>query len=78
MLRESARQPLVLVFEDAHWADGETRELLDEIADSIPVAHVLMLVTYRPEYQHGLDREELLHPAPGGAPPGRERRPPGR
>jgi transcriptional regulator with AAA-type ATPase domain/tetratricopeptide (TPR) repeat protein len=53
MLRESARQPLVLVFEDAHWADGETRELLDEIADSVPVAHVLMLVTYRPEYQHG-------------------------
>lgn len=53
MLRESARQPLVLVFEDAHWADGETRELLDEIADSVPVAHVLMLVTYRPEHQHG-------------------------
>jgi transcriptional regulator with AAA-type ATPase domain len=33
--RESTRQPLVLVFEDAHWADGETRELLDEIADSV-------------------------------------------
>ncbi len=52
MLRESARQPLVLVFEDAHWADGETRELLDEIADSLPMAHILMLVTYRPEYEH--------------------------
>jgi transcriptional regulator with AAA-type ATPase domain len=53
MLRESARQPLVLVFEDAHWADGETRDLLDAIADSVPVARVLMLVTYRPEHQHG-------------------------
>ncbi len=53
MLRESARQPLVLVFEDAHWADTETRELLDELADSVPVAHVLMLVTYRPEHRHG-------------------------
>ena len=53
MLRESARQPLLLVFEDAHWADAETRALLDEIADGIPVASVLMLVTYRPEYQHG-------------------------
>ena len=52
MLRESARQPLVLVFEDAHWADGDTRELLDEIADSLPMAHILMLVTYRPEYEH--------------------------
>src|SRR5262249_13989397 len=53
MLRESARQPLLLVFEDAHWADAATRELLEEIADSIPVAPVLMLVTYRPEHQHG-------------------------
>src|SRR4029077_10994373 len=52
MLRESARQPLLLVFEDAHWTDAETRELLDELAESIPVAHVLMLVTYRPEHQH--------------------------
>jgi tetratricopeptide (TPR) repeat protein len=53
MLRESVRQPLLLVFEDAHWADAETRALLDEMADSIPVARVLMLVTYRPEHQHG-------------------------
>ena len=52
MLRESVRQPLVLVFEDAHWADGETRELLDEVADSLPRAHILLLVTYRPEYEH--------------------------
>jgi tetratricopeptide (TPR) repeat protein len=52
LLRESVRQPLLLVFEDTHWADAETRELLDEIADSIPMAPVVMLVTYRPEYQH--------------------------
>ncbi len=52
LLEESARQPVLLVFEDAHWADAETRELLDELADSVPVASVLMLVTYRPEHQH--------------------------
>src|SRR5262245_14430654 len=52
LLRESARQPLMLLFEDAHWADAETRELLDEIADAIPMAPVVMLVTYRPEYEH--------------------------
>jgi transcriptional regulator with AAA-type ATPase domain/tetratricopeptide (TPR) repeat protein len=52
MLRESARQPLLLVLEDAHWADSETRALLDDVVDSLPVARVLMLVTYRPEYQH--------------------------
>ncbi|PYM41649.1 MAG: hypothetical protein DME16_24740, partial [Candidatus Rokuibacteriota bacterium] len=53
MLRESARQPLVLVFEDAHWADSETKALLESVADSLPVARVLMLVTFRPEYEHG-------------------------
>ncbi len=53
MLRESARQPLLLVFEDAHWADSETKALLEAVADSLPVARVLMLVTFRPEYEHG-------------------------
>lgn len=52
MFRESARQPLVLVFEDAHWADAETKALLETIADSLPLARVLMLVTFRPEYEH--------------------------
>ena len=52
MLRESERRPLVLVFEDAHWADSETKALLDAVADSLPIARVLMLVTFRPEYQH--------------------------
>jgi DNA-binding NtrC family response regulator/tetratricopeptide (TPR) repeat protein len=53
MLRESLRQPLVLVFEDAHWADSETKALLDAVADSLPLARVLMLVTFRPEHEHG-------------------------
>jgi transcriptional regulator with AAA-type ATPase domain/tetratricopeptide (TPR) repeat protein len=53
MLRESERQRLVLLFEDAHWADSETKALLDAVADSLPVARVLMLVTFRPEYEHG-------------------------
>ena len=53
MLRESVRQPLLLVFEDAHWADSETKALLDAVADGLPTSRVLMLVTHRPEYQHG-------------------------
>jgi len=53
MLRESARQPLLLVFEDAHWADSETKALLETVADSLPAARVLMLVTFRPEHEHG-------------------------
>jgi predicted ATPase len=53
LLRESQVQPLVLVFEDLHWIDSETQSLLDRLVDSLPTTRVLLLVNYRPEYQHG-------------------------
>jgi len=53
LLRESRVQPLVLVFEDLHWIDGETQAILDSLLDSLPTTPVLLLVNYRPEYQHG-------------------------
>jgi tetratricopeptide (TPR) repeat protein len=52
-LRESQVQPLLLVFEDLHWIDTETQALLDRLIDSLPTACILLLVNYRPEYQHG-------------------------
>ena len=53
LVRESARRPVVLVCEDLHWVDTETQTLLDEMVASLPTARMLLLVTYRPEYQHG-------------------------
>ena len=53
LLRESQVQPLVLVFEDLHWIDAETQALLDSLVESLPTARLLLLVNYRPEYQHG-------------------------
>jgi hypothetical protein len=53
LLRESQVQPLVLVFEDLHWIDAETQALLDSLVESLPAACILLLVNYRPEYQHG-------------------------
>jgi class 3 adenylate cyclase/tetratricopeptide (TPR) repeat protein len=53
LLRESQVQPLLLVFEDLHWIDSETQALLDSLVDSLPTAQLLLLVNYRPEYQHG-------------------------
>jgi class 3 adenylate cyclase/tetratricopeptide (TPR) repeat protein len=53
LLRESQVQPLLLVFEDLHWIDTETQAVLDLLVDSLPTARVLLLVNYRPEYQHG-------------------------
>ncbi len=52
LFRESEVQPLVVVFEDLHWIDGETQALLDSLVESLPAARLLLLVNYRPEYQH--------------------------
>jgi predicted ATPase len=51
--RESQVQPLCLVFEDLHWIDSETQAFLDSLVESLPTAQLLLLVNYRPEYQHG-------------------------
>jgi len=52
LLRESQVQPLLLVFEDLHWIDAETQALLESLVESLPTARLLLLVNYRPEYQH--------------------------
>jgi class 3 adenylate cyclase/tetratricopeptide (TPR) repeat protein len=51
-LRESQEQPLLLVWEDLQWIDTETQALLDSLIASLPTARLLLLVNYRPEYQH--------------------------
>jgi class 3 adenylate cyclase/tetratricopeptide (TPR) repeat protein len=57
LLRESQSQPLLVVFEDLHWIDPETQALLDSLVESLPPARLLLLVNYRPEYQHGWGRK---------------------
>jgi len=52
LLRESQVQPLLLVFEDLHWMDGETQALLDRLVDSLSFSRIMLLVNYRPEYEH--------------------------
>jgi tetratricopeptide (TPR) repeat protein len=53
LLRESQKHPLLLVCEDLHWIDTETQTLLESLVESLPTVRLLLLVTYRPEYQHG-------------------------
>jgi tetratricopeptide (TPR) repeat protein len=38
--------------EDLHWIDSETQALLDSLVESLGSARLLLLVNYRPEYQH--------------------------
>jgi len=53
LLREAREQPLLGIIEDLHWVDGETQALLNALVDSLGAARLLLLVNYRPEYQHG-------------------------
>ena len=57
LLRESRVQPLLVVFEDLHWIDGETQALLDSLVESLPTAAIVLAVNYRPEYQHDWARK---------------------
>jgi TolB-like protein/class 3 adenylate cyclase/predicted ATPase len=47
----ASRQPIVMVFEDAHWIDPTSRELLDLMIERIRSMPVLLIVTFRPEFQ---------------------------
>jgi len=52
LLRESLNQPLLLVVEDLHWLDNETQAWLNVMSERVATARLLLLVNYRPEYQH--------------------------
>ena len=46
-----ARQnPVLMIFEDAHWADPTSLELFGRVIDKIPSLRALLIVTYRPEF----------------------------
>jgi predicted ATPase len=52
LLREAQVQPLFLLFEDLHWIDSETQTILDRLVEALPSVPMLLLVNYRPEYEH--------------------------
>ena len=48
---EAHRRPVLMVFEDAHWIDPTSRELLDLTVDRLRRLPVLLAITFRPEFQ---------------------------
>ncbi|WP_116323221.1 AAA family ATPase [Cupriavidus sp. P-10] len=52
LVRESINEPLEIVFEDLQWLDSETEAFLVFFIECVPNARILLLVNYRPEYQH--------------------------
>jgi predicted ATPase len=51
LLHIAAQQPVLLVMEDLHWVDPSTLELLSLLVDQAPIARILMLFTFRPDFR---------------------------
>ena len=43
-------RPVLMIFEDAHWADPSSLEVFSRLVDRIDALRVLLLVTFRPEF----------------------------
>ena len=51
LLAEATQQPVLAVWEDLHWADPSTLELLGLLLDHVPTARLLLVLTARPEFR---------------------------
>jgi class 3 adenylate cyclase/predicted ATPase len=45
------QHPIMMVFEDAHWIDPSSREVLDLTVERVRSLPVLLIITFRPEFQ---------------------------
>src|SRR5215471_10250319 len=62
LLAETARQPVLAVWEDLHWADPSTLELLELLLDHVPTARLLLVLTARPEFRPSWEpRSSVTH-----------------
>ena len=58
----AAKEPVLVFFEDLQWIDPSTEELLDLLVEQIADRPVLLLCTYRPEYESAwVGRAEVSH-----------------
>jgi class 3 adenylate cyclase len=55
-LAAARREPLVIAVEDVHWADSGTSEFLDRLVGALAEASLLVLLEFRPEFEHRLQR----------------------
>ena len=50
VLEEAERQPLLVVWEDLHWADPSTLEFLELVIEQCPTVPILNILVFRPEF----------------------------
>jgi class 3 adenylate cyclase len=51
LLKEAERGPVQSAWEDLHWADPSTLELLTLLIDQVPTVRLYLLLTFRPEFR---------------------------
>ena len=69
-LEEAERQPLLTLWEDLHWADPSTLELLGLLIEQAPTAPLLIVLTFAPGLHAALAEplaHDADHPQPAGA-----------
>ena len=74
LLAETAQQPVLAVWEDLHWADPSTLELLELLLDQVPTARLLLVLTCQTGVSPALGAPVLCdaaHPDAPAAPPER-------
>jgi class 3 adenylate cyclase/tetratricopeptide (TPR) repeat protein len=52
LLQAAETRPMMLIFEDLHWIDPGSQQVLDALVGGLAAHTLLLVVTHRPEYQH--------------------------
>ncbi len=59
LFNEQRASPLLILIEDLHWADAETKLILENLAGLLGNARILLMATHRPESTWSADRAHL-------------------
>jgi class 3 adenylate cyclase/tetratricopeptide (TPR) repeat protein len=52
VIKGSEIRPLIIAFEDLHWVDKSSEDVLKNLLETVPGLRVLLIFTYRPEFVH--------------------------
>ena len=61
---EAERQPMLTVWEDVHWADPSSLDLLGRLIEQAPTLPTLILLTFRPEFSPPWPARSYVRPLP--------------
>ena len=56
IIAAARRRPIVMLFEDAHWADPTSVQMLDQLISAVRTIRLLIVLTHRPEFQSSWSR----------------------